>query len=89
MELFDEEVLYAMGNVVGKTVKIDDTTLTVRRGRYARVCVEVKLDEPLVSFIAVLGPQQKEEYESLHLICFGCGKYGHREEGCPGYGQGS
>lgn len=26
------------------------------------------------------------EYEGLHLICFGCGKYGHLAEGCSGTG---
>lgn len=41
MELFDEEVLYAMGNAVGRAVKIDDTTLFVRRGRYARMYLKL------------------------------------------------
>lgn len=89
MELFEEEVFYAMGNAIGKAVKIDDTTLIVCRGRYVRVCVEVNLNEPLVPFIIVLGTQQRVEYEGLHIICFGCGKYGHREDGCPGHGRGS
>lgn len=89
MELFDEEVLFAMGNTIGKAIKIDDTTLIVRRGRYARVCIEVDLEKPLVPFITVLGVQQRVEYEGLHLICFGCGKYDHRSDGCPDNGQGS
>lgn len=84
VELFDEEILYAMGNAIGKTIKIDNTTLTARRGRYARICIEVKLDEPLIPFLTILGAQQRVEYEGLHMICFGCGKYGHREDGCPG-----
>ncbi|MED6126925.1 hypothetical protein PIB30_083198 [Stylosanthes scabra] len=35
-----------------------------------------------VPAIQVLGPDFKVEYEGLHLICFGCGKYGHRLEQC-------
>lgn len=23
------------------------------------------------------------EYEGIHLVCFGCGTYGHRKEACP------
>lgn len=83
MELFDEEVLYAIGNAIGRTTKVDNTTLQIRRGRYARVCVEVDHAKPLVPFITVLGRHQRVEYEGLHLICFGCGKYGHQADNCP------
>lgn len=86
MELFDEEILYAMGNAVGRAIKIDSTTLTARRGRYARVCVEVKLDAPLIPFLTLLGAQQLVEYEGLHMICFGCGKFGHRKDACDDQG---
>lgn len=71
-----------MGNTIRKAVKIDDTTMTVRRGRYARVCVEVNLEPSLVPFIIVLACQQQVEYEGLHPICFECGKYRHRVENC-------
>lgn len=82
IELFDEEVLYAICNVVGCTTHVDDTTLQVRRERYARVCVEADLAKPLVPFVSVLGRLQRVEYEGLHMICFDCGKYGHRADNC-------
>ncbi|KAJ8900234.1 hypothetical protein K2173_024874 [Erythroxylum novogranatense] len=28
-------------------------------------------------------PHLPVEYEALHLVCFGCGTYGHRRENCP------
>ncbi|KAL4349660.1 hypothetical protein AHAS_Ahas10G0064200 [Arachis hypogaea] len=37
----------------------------------------------LVPAIKVLGREFKVEYESLYLICFGCGEYGHRVNSCP------
>lgn len=57
LELFDEEVLYAMGNTVGKTVKIVEMTLGASRGKYARICVQIDLSKPLVPFIYALGCQ--------------------------------
>lgn len=87
LELFDEEILFAMGNTVGKAVKIDNTTLQADRGKYARVYVEVNFSAPLIPFITVLGCLQRVEYESLFLICFDCGKYGHRLENCPSSGK--
>lgn len=83
IELFDEEVLSYMGDAIGKTIKVDDTTVAVSRGRYARVCVEIDLNAPLVPVIKVLGSLQRVEYEGLHLICFECGRYGHKQDMCP------
>lgn len=82
IELFDEEVLTYMGDAVGKTVRVDETTMAASWGRYGHVCVEIDLDAPLVPVIKVLGSVQQVEYEGLHLICFGCRKYGHRQEVC-------
>lgn len=55
IKLFDEEVLTYMGGAVGKTVKVDATTVTASKGRYARVCVEINLNALLVLAIKVLG----------------------------------
>lgn len=82
LELFDEEVLSALGNALGKAVKIDATTLQISRGKYARVCVKINLAAPLVLFIMVLDCKQRVEYEGLFLICFECGKYGHHPREC-------
>lgn len=71
-----------MGNLVGRAVKVDHTTMEVSRGRYARVCVEIDLRKQLVPKISLLGQPQPIEYEGLHMICFQCGKYGHKAEFC-------
>lgn len=73
-ELFDENLLIKLGNVVGKTVKVDHKTSTAS----ARVFVQVDLAKPLVTAVDdVLGRSLRVEYEGLHLICLNCGKYGH------------
>lgn len=56
--------------------------LTVR-GKFARVCGEIDLDNPRILFVSVMGHIQLYEYEGLHQICFGCGQYGHKDELCP------
>lgn len=82
LEFFDETILMRVGNELGKAVKIDTNTMQVARGKYARVCVEVDLSKPLTSVVVLNGHHLKIEYESLHQICFTCGKYGHRAEEC-------
>ncbi|QHO23347.1 uncharacterized protein DS421_12g362720 [Arachis hypogaea] len=63
-------------------LKIDQNTSIHSRGKFARLCVEIDLRRKLVLGIKVLGHDFKVEYEGLHLICFGCGRYGHRIELC-------
>lgn len=71
--MFSEKVLFGMGNALGKTVKIDRTTGGVMKGKYARVCIELDLNKPLVPSISIYGRIQQVEYEGLHKICFQCG----------------
>ncbi|KAL4345410.1 hypothetical protein AHAS_Ahas11G0275600 [Arachis hypogaea] len=63
-------------------LKIDRVTLIHSRGRFARICVEIDLFKKLVHRISVFGSTLNIEYEGLHLICFSCGKYGHRLDQC-------
>lgn len=55
IELFDEEILYNLGDLEGHIVCVDETTKDAFRGRYARACVEVDLNKPLQPSITVLG----------------------------------
>lgn len=84
IEFYNEKVLLQIGDKFGKAEKVDITMLRVERGKYARVCVEVDLTKPLTSVVNLNGREYKVEYEGLHLICFKCGRYGHRNEECGG-----
>ncbi|KAI5669426.1 hypothetical protein M9H77_19279 [Catharanthus roseus] len=67
--------------LLGRAVKVDPTTLSTSRGKFARIYVEVDFRQPLVPLTSVMGYLQVVEYEGLHQICFGYGEYRHRETG--------
>lgn len=83
IELFQKSLLLRLGDLVGKAVKVDPTTLLPIRGKFVRMCVEFDLGEPLVPFVSVMGYLQPLENECLHQVCFRCGKHGHKNEFCP------
>lgn len=53
------------------------------RVKYASLCIEVDFRKILVSKFELLNRVYNVEYEGLHLVCFECGRYGHRKELCP------
>lgn len=83
MMFHDEDVLTAIAFTIRKLVKIDINTRLANRGRFARVCVEINLTKPLMAKFWLNGHWHTVEYEGLHIICYGCGKYGHRINQCP------
>lgn len=82
-EYYQPELLRRVGNLLGKTLKVDRTTELAQRGKFARLCVEIDVAAPLVPKIIVGSKIQKVEYEGLGVVCFSCGCIGHREESCP------
>ncbi|KAI9082807.1 hypothetical protein K1719_035137 [Acacia pycnantha] len=77
------ESLGLIGNMIGKIVKIDRSTSIYEKGGVARICVEIDLQSPLLPAFRVFGEDKQLVYEGLHLVCFGCGKYGHERVVCP------
>nr|KYP43663.1 Transposon TX1 uncharacterized [Cajanus cajan] len=74
---YDESVLLTIASAIGKPIKVDLNTLNMTRGRFARVCVEINLNEPVVGRFFLNGVWYNVEYEGLHLLCSSCGCYGH------------
>ncbi|CAN1148093.1 hypothetical protein LINPERHAP2_LOCUS16254 [Linum perenne] len=83
LEYFDAAILSTIGDKIGKTIRIDYTTLQGNRGNYARICVEVDISKPLLSKYRMRRRVRRIEYEGLHTVCFNCGCYGHQLEACP------
>ncbi|KAI9120919.1 hypothetical protein K1719_007952 [Acacia pycnantha] len=82
MELCTVESLGMIGNMIGKIIKIDRSTSIYDKGEFARICVEVDLQKPLLPAFTTFGVDKQIVYEGLHLVCFCCGIYGHTQEQC-------
>ncbi|XP_020240070.1 uncharacterized protein LOC109818934 [Cajanus cajan] len=80
---YDESVLLTIASAIGKPIKVDLNTLNMTWGRFARVCVEINLNEPLVGRFFLNDIWYNVEYEGLHLLCSSCGCYGHVMRNCP------
>ncbi|KAL4354895.1 hypothetical protein GQ457_06G021910 [Hibiscus cannabinus] len=80
--LYKRSLIEEIGNCIGHVVRIDYQTESGCRGRFAGMAIRVDLNKPLVSKLLVNGKLQVIEYESLPIICFNCGKYGHSSEVC-------
>ncbi|GLU03954.1 hypothetical protein SLE2022_211230 [Rubroshorea leprosula] len=84
---FYETICLYLGSKIGKPIKVDPATLLATRGKFARVCLEVDLSQPLPSSVDLdleSLPQSliPIEFEGLHKICFSYGEFGHTEEHC-------
>ncbi|CAN1145777.1 hypothetical protein LINPERHAP2_LOCUS14877 [Linum perenne] len=76
-------VLTSLGNLIGKTVRIDFNTQRAERVKFARIAVEIDLSEPLLPVVLLDGVHQLVEYENMPTICFECGRIGHDSNQCP------
>ncbi|CAI0428490.1 unnamed protein product, partial [Linum tenue] len=77
IHFYHKEVLNSLGNLIGRTIKLDYHTLTQQREKFARLAVEVDISKPLVPRIWLDDDWQPVEYENLPFVCFECGKIGH------------
>ncbi|XP_057746216.1 uncharacterized protein LOC130965474 [Arachis stenosperma] len=79
---YQEDAMLRVAAAVGIPVKVDLATKLAERGRYARACVQIDLGLPVTKKILVEGVEYEAEYESLHLICGSCLKFGHDMKVC-------
>lgn len=90
-QCYNKSFITRLGNRIGRTLRVDMNTLSdshmegprVERGKYARICVELDLQKKLISRVIAANSVYNVVYEGLNVICFSCGRYGHRREYCP------
>jgi len=83
LNLYHPSILMGITGGLGNLIKVDMTTLTCERARFARVCVEVNLRKPLKGTVMINEDRYFVAYEGLTNICSGCGLYGHLVHNCP------
>ncbi|XP_061342218.1 uncharacterized protein LOC133288478 [Gastrolobium bilobum] len=93
IEFYTAHYLWKVGNLFGRTLKVDRNSLRknelgdaviTERAKFARICVEVDLGKSLLSKFKIGNKIYQVGYEGIHLICFKCGVYGHRQDQCGG-----
>lgn len=80
--LCPSNVISAIGEAVGKVIRVDYNTSGLQRGKFARIAVNIDLKQPLVSKFTIDGEEFKVEYENLSELCIFCGMYGHLDANC-------
>ena len=83
IEYYDPVVLRKIGEAIGTVLRIDAYTANGARGRFARLCVQVNIDKPLIKTVKIRRLAQIVLYKGLNSLCFECGRIGHRKETCP------
>ncbi|CAL1355511.1 unnamed protein product [Linum trigynum] len=83
VHLYHKEILFSIGNMIGRSIKLDYHTQNQQRTKFARLAVEVDLAKPLVPRVRLDGKWQKVEFENLPTVCFECGMVGHTKVTCP------
>ena len=63
-------VLKEIGNAIGPVLQIDSSTTVKARGRYAKICVQIDLNKPLVQQILLKGQIQDIQYEGINSLYF-------------------
>ena len=71
-----------VGEKIGKRVKIDEATSLVSRGYFARMCLEIDLEIPMISKFQLKCKVRKIEYDGINLVCFSCGRFNHWKDEC-------
>ncbi|XP_048501298.1 uncharacterized protein LOC125497684 [Beta vulgaris subsp. vulgaris] len=82
VEYFDKQILFKIGEKIGKVIKIDRNTESMDRGQYVRFCIEVDLAKPLLPKFKLNRRIWRIQYEGLRMICFKRGHLGHKEDSC-------
>ena len=79
IEYYHPEFLKYVGQKLGKLLKVDAITSAAIRGRYAKLCVQINIANPLPKRVKIGSFWQDIVYENLPMMCYKCGRFGHRE----------
>ena len=65
IEYYNSEALLKIGKSIGNVLRVDTHTANEARGRFARLCVQVDVDKPLVTAVLIGKFEQPVCYEGI------------------------
>ncbi|XP_065634091.1 uncharacterized protein LOC136069454 [Quercus suber] len=83
IEYYNAEAFKHIGIAIGNVLQVDTFTASESRGRFARLCIQIDVDKPLVTAILIGKCEQSVACEGIQNLCFECWRLGHRREACP------
>ena len=82
VEYYHKDSLFRIGSGLGPVLCVDFNTTAGTRGRFVRMCIQIDIDKSLIRIVRVGKTKLAVIYERVGLLCFHCGKIGHRHEWC-------
>uniref|UniRef100_A0A2N9FS20 CCHC-type domain-containing protein n=1 Tax=Fagus sylvatica TaxID=28930 RepID=A0A2N9FS20_FAGSY len=83
VEYYDKGPLLLIGGSISPVLRVDYNTASGSRGRFARICIQIDLEKPLIRTLRLGKIRQAIVYEGINALCFTCGIIGHKKEACP------
>lgn len=62
--------------------KLDAVTSSAIQGRFARLCVQINMANPLPKRVKIGSFWQDIVYENVLVLCYHCGRVGHKDVHC-------
>lgn len=62
---------------------MDICTRDAKRGQYASLCVQVPIDQLLLTSLYIGNFHKQIQYEGISLLYYSCGRIGHKPSACP------
>ncbi|XP_057443792.1 uncharacterized protein LOC130735941 [Lotus japonicus] len=81
-QFYGKNILMTLASAVGTPIKVDLNTTYMHRGKFARICVEIDLNKPVLGVVGLEGTWYNVEYEGLHSLFLKCRYYGHLSRNC-------
>lgn len=82
IEYYNAKALKEIGQAIGTILRIDTHMASEARTRYARLCVQVDINKPLIYTILIRNFQQPVLYEVINKLCFSYSRVGHHRKVC-------